>query len=192
MSALKQSVRMSVEEYLAFEEQSEERHEYLDGYIRAMASESTAHNLIGQNIVLQLRNRLRGSGCQPFFTNLKVWIEARNRFYYPDALVTCQPEGMHSYFQNHPSVIFEVLSPSTELKDRREKLSAYFTLPSLREYVLVAQDEIRVEIYRLIEPGVMRLEVLGEGDELRLDSLPPYPLTLTLDEIYEDVRFSET
>lgn len=190
MSALKQSAKMSVEEYLAFEEQSEERHEYLDGFIRAMASESTAHNLIAQNIVLQLRHRLRGSGCQPFFTNLKVRIEARNRFYYPDVLVTCQPEAMHSYFQNRPSVIFEVLSPSTELKDRREKLSAYFTLSDLREYVLVAQDEMRVEIYRLIEPGVMRLEVLGEGDELRLESLPPYPLTLPLKEIYEDVQFS--
>ena len=142
----------SVAEYLEAECKSEIRHEYLGGQIFAMAGGSKDHNIITLNIASRLRSMLRGNSCNVFMSDMKVKLKAANHnkkiFYYPDVLITCNPEDRDKYFVNYPCAIFEVLSPSTEVSDRREKLVNYQTISSLEEYILVSQDKIQVEVYR--------------------------------------------
>jgi len=179
----------TVEEYLKLEQTSEIRHEYFGGQVFAMSGGSRQHNTITLNIASRLRSHLRGGSCSVFMADMKVRIELANQaknilFYYPDVIVSCDPQDQERFFLNYPCLIIEVLSPSTELTDRREKLVNYRTLDSLREYVLVSQDEIKVEVYRKDDEGNWLLEILGKDDELRLDYVG---LTLTMAEIYEDV-----
>jgi len=179
---------LTIEEYLQLEETSAIRHEYLGGQIFAMSGASKEHNTITLNIASRLRFHLRGGFCSVFMADMKVRIELANQnkniFYYPDVIVTCAPQDQDRFCLNYPCLIIEVLSPSTELTDRREKLVNYRTLDSLREYVLISQDEIKVEVYRQDELDNWSLEILGKGDDLKLTSVG---LTLTMPDIYEDV-----
>jgi len=190
MAYPKELMRLSVEEYLALEEKSEVRHEYVAGYIFAMAGATDAHNIIAGNVYAHARLHIRRSGCRAYIVNMKVRVEAVDAFYYPDVMVTCEPFAAKSVFKSKPILLVEVLSPGTELTDRREKLSAYFKLESLIEYVLISQDEKRVEIYRRDKRGKIQMLVLGANDEVRFESLPNGALTLTMDDIYEDVIFN--
>jgi Uma2 family endonuclease len=178
----------TVEEYLQLEQTSEIRHEYLSGQVFAMSGGSKQHNLIAGNIYSRLRSHLRGGSCSVFMADMKVRIELANQnkniFYYPDVIVSCDPEDQDRFYLKYPCLIIEVLSPSTELTDRREKLVNYRNLETLQEYVLVSQDEIKVEVYRQDAQGNWSLTILGKDDDLRLDSIG---LTLTMTEIYEDV-----
>jgi Uma2 family endonuclease len=177
---------LSIEEYLKFEQDGEIRHEYVAGQIYAMAGASEAHNLIAGNIFALLRPHLRGSSCRAFVSDMKVKIKLQQGdiFYYPDLLVTCDRDDREKYFKTNPNLIVEVLSDSTETTDKREKRINYQSLDSLQEYVLVAQDEMGVEIYRRDSSGNAAVETLGKNDLLRLDSVG---LTLTMADIYEDV-----
>ena len=183
-------MRLSVEEYLALEEKSEARHEYVAGYIFAMAGATDAHNVITMNVAARFRPHISRSGCRVYMVDMKVRVEAVDAFYYPDVMVTCEAFAAKSVFKSKPILLVEVLSPGTELTDRREKLSAYFKLESLIEYVLISQDEKRVEIYRRGERGKTEILVLRANDEVRFESLPNGTLTLTMDDIYEDVIFA--
>lgn len=178
----------SVAEYLDAECKSEVRHEYLGGQVFAMAGGSKAHNIIALNIAGRLRSLLRGGACDVFMSDMKVKLKAANQnktiFYYPDVLITCSPKDRDKYFVNYPCVIFEVLSPSTEVSDRREKLVNYQTISSLQEYVLVSQNEIKVEVYRQDLQGDWTMEVLGSEDTLILNSIN---LSLTMADIYEGI-----
>ncbi|MDJ0677250.1 MAG: Uma2 family endonuclease [Calothrix sp. MO_167.B42] len=177
---------LTIEEYLKFELESEIRHEYVDGEIFAMAGASEEHNLITTNIIALLRPHLRGTPCRAFVSDMKVKIKVQkaNIFYYPDLVVTCDPNDKERYFKTLPTLIVEVLSNSTKTIDKREKRLNYQSIESLQEYVLVSQSEIKVEIYRKDAQGNWLLEILGKGDELRLDSIG---LNLTIADIYEDV-----
>ena len=141
---------LSPDEYLAFDAEAEEKYEYLDGEIHAMAGTTIKHNQIAGNLYMALRNHLAGKPCNTFFADIKVHAAAANAFYYPDIVVRCQAQPLtdEARMVDDPTLIVEVLSPSTEAIDRREKLAAYRRIPSLQEYVLVAQDERSVEIYR--------------------------------------------
>lgn len=178
----------SVAEYLEKESNSELRHEYLGGQIFAMVGGSKAHNIITLNIASRLRSQLRGGACDVFMSDMKVKLRAANQnktiFYYPDVVVTCSPDDRDNYLVNYPCVIFEVLSPSTEVSDRREKLVNYQTIGSLQEYVLVSQDEIKVEVYRQDLQENWTKEILGSEDKLVLNSVN---LSLTMTDIYEDI-----
>ncbi|NMG18701.1 Uma2 family endonuclease [Brasilonema bromeliae] len=188
----------TVEEYLKAEDKSEIRHEYLGGQVFAMSGGSKEHNIITLNIASRLRSHLRGGSCSVFMADMKVRIELASQnksiFYYPDVVVTCdRPLGgsllehrqdQDRFCLNYPCLIIEVLSPSTEVTDRREKLVNYRTLESLREYVLVSQDEIKVEVYRKDNQGNWSVQTLFKGDDLKLDSVG---LTLTMTDVYEDV-----
>jgi Uma2 family endonuclease len=180
---------ISVEEYLANEEIGEIRHEYVAGQVFAMAGANEAHNVIVINLASWLRPKLRGSQCRVFSSDMKVRIDVADTVYYPDVFVTCEPFAAKSVYKKHPCLIFEVLSSSTELIDRREKLVNYFKLYTLSEYVMISSDQMRVEIYRRKEDGKLELEILGPEDDLRLDSIPSGSLKITIAEIYEDVRF---
>ncbi|MBF2007458.1 MAG: Uma2 family endonuclease [Chlorogloeopsis fritschii C42_A2020_084] len=179
---------LTVEEYLKAEESSEIRHEYLGGQIFAMSGGSKEHNIITLNIASRLRSHLRGGSCSVFMSDMKVRIELANQnksiFYYPDVIVTCDSQDQDRFFLNYPCLIVEVLSPSTEVTDRREKLVNYRNLDSLQEYVLVFQDEIKVEVYRKENQEKWSMQTLGKSDNLELNSVG---LTLTMPDIYEDV-----
>ncbi|MDX1252877.1 MAG: Uma2 family endonuclease [Gammaproteobacteria bacterium] len=177
---------LSAEDYLEGELHSEIRHEYVAGRVFAMTGTSRAHNLIALNIATALHAHLRGGPCRVFMSDLKVRVEKADAFYYPDIAVTCHPADTQPYYLTHPRLIVEVLSPSTEGIDRREKLLAYQSLDSLDEYVLVAQDTVQVEVYRRDGTGGWWLYTCGEGEELRLDAVD---LVLPVAAIYQDVPF---
>ncbi|CDM97600.1 Uma2 family endonuclease [Limnospira indica] len=173
----------TVEDYIIAEAESTIRHEYMGGYVFAMAGASEEHNLIAGNLYALLRSHLRGSSCRVFMSDMKVKVQD-DIFYYPDLLVTCNPEDNHRYFKTQPNLIIEVLSESTESTDRREKLMNYQTLETLKEYVLVSQDVMQVEVYRQDTPGSWTVQILGEDNQLTLESVG---LTMTVAQIYEDV-----
>ncbi|MFN5990737.1 MAG: Uma2 family endonuclease [Dolichospermum sp.] len=179
----------SVEEYLELEQTSDIRHEYFAGEVFAMAGGSKEHNIISGNVYSRLRSRLRGSSCNVFMSDMKVRINLANEnqtiFYYPDVIVSCDTEDQDRYFLNYPCLIIEVLSPSTETIDRREKLLNYRSLASLKEYVLISQDEVKVEVYRQDEKRNWTIQTLiNRDDKLHLDSVG---LILEMTDIYEDV-----
>lgn len=147
----------TVEEYLALERASEERHEYLDGVIYAMAGESGEHADISVNVSTALTNQLKGKDCRARSKDTKVRsgpipklkYSTKGLYSYPDVVVICgEPQHLDDYRDviNNPAVIIEVLSPTTENFDRGEKFDRYDTWnPTLSDYLLVSQDQARIE-----------------------------------------------
>lgn len=141
---------VSVEDYLAAEELSEVRHEYLGGMVYAMGGETRAHNTIVLNLAEAMRQRLRRGPCKLYVSDIRVNLALRDDeyYYYPDIVVTCDPKDDHPRFVRRPKLIIEVASPGTQRVDRREKFLAYTSIKSLEEYVLVAQDTPEVTVFR--------------------------------------------
>lgn len=144
---------MTWDEYLAFEEQSPYRHEYVNGAVYAMSGASLAHNQIAQELVLAFRTHLRGGPCEPFFLEAKLEIRAgRDRImYYPDAMVSCRAEDRTDQVVRNPKLVVEILSKSTQHIDRREKALTYQRVEAIEEYVLIAQNRPRVIVHRRAE-----------------------------------------
>jgi Uma2 family endonuclease len=163
--------RISPEEYLAGETTSDVRHEFVDGIVFAMAGASERHNEILLNLATLLRP-LTPEGCRLFVSDMKLKVEVASdvRFYYPDLFISCGPRDPTSHVRSDATMIIEVLSPSAERHDRYEKLTAYKTLPSLLEYVLVDQSMPSIEVYRRPENWVR--EGYGLHDNIRLISIP--------------------
>jgi len=177
--------RLTAEDYLSGELTSDIRHEYVDGEVYAMAGAGEAHNLIALNVASFLRSHARGGPCRVFISDMKLHVATWKAFYYPDVMVVCDPDDAQTYYKQSPSLVVEVLSPSTESIDRREKMLAYRTLPSLREYLLIAQDKRQLELYRRADDGDWLLAVRAETGAVQLDSVNA---SLALDEVYEDVN----
>lgn len=180
-----QTLSISVDQYLQGEPASDIRHEYIAGQVFAMAGANEAHNRIGLNIAFHLRAATRGTPCAVFINDMKVRVARHDAFYYPDVLLSCNPADRESLFKVSPCLIAEVLSPSTEVIDRREKLVAYRTLDSLRYYLLVAQDRRRVELYQRTADGAWHHEIIEDGT-LAFDCADLH-LRFTVADIYEDV-----
>jgi len=151
MTAVESLPRMSVEDYLAYEHDSEVRHELVGGYLYAMTGASDRHEEIAANLLALLHGHLTGTGCRVYGSNLKVRVG--DDFFYPDLFVRCAQERGDPYFKTDPVLIIEVLSPGTQRYDRGDKRLAYQSLPTLQEYVVLAQDEIRIEIQRRTATG---------------------------------------
>ena len=149
MVAAAQPPRYTPEEYLALEREAEYRSEYVNGYIYAMSGGTPEHAFITANVTGSLWSRLTGGPCRPGSTDLRIKGNPRGGLYtYPDVVIVCGRPELDSLDANtvtNPTLIVEVLSPSTEAFDRGDKFAHYRTLPSFREYVLVAQDKPRVE-----------------------------------------------
>lgn len=185
MSVPAEQLPISVADYLDGEQHSPIRHEYLDGEVRAMAGADEAHNQIAGNLYFHLRAATRGQPCAVFISEMKLRVEATNRFYYPDVLLTCEPSDPKALFKTAPCLVAEVLSTSTEAIDRGEKLLAYRTLDTLRWYLLLAQDRRLVEVYRRGDDGAWVWEVHEQG-ALALEC-GGLALRLALADLYEDV-----
>jgi Uma2 family endonuclease len=188
MSQRKSKVHISVAEYLAGERESALRHEYVEGEVYAMAGASDRHNRIAGNIYARLLAHLGEGHCEPFISDMKIKV-APEVFYYPDVVVTCDAAGADAYFRAEPRLIVEAISPSTERVDRHEKMMAYKSVPSLQEYVLVSQDEMRVEVYRRKETEWKASTFTGAEEQLHLASVE---LPMSMSEIYRNVRLPET
>jgi Uma2 family endonuclease len=136
---------VSPQEYLEFEETSEERHEYIDGIIRPMPGEIIQHNDRVGHIYSLIRPSAVKQKCRMIFESVKLWIPNTNRYYYPDVAVSCDARDNEDKSLRHPCFIVEVFSPSTRLTDRREKLQAYQTIETLQGYLMVDHEKKYVE-----------------------------------------------
>jgi Uma2 family endonuclease len=178
---------LSAAEYLEREEKSPVKCEYVNGEIYAMSGAKRRHNLIASNLVYRARGAATGprSGCQVFGSDMKVYVETHNSFYYPDLSVCCDPSDRNELFLSRPCFIVEVLSPSTALIDRREKRASYTTLESLRDYVMIDQDRLHVELYRRESSG-WRGYLLNQPDDVVESSC--LGMRLSLQQVYEGVE----
>ncbi len=189
MTAIRQpSSQLSIEDYLAGEEQSGLKHEYLGGVVHAMAGASNRHNIIASNFLGALIARFRGKSCQPFNSDTKVRITLpdHTRFYYPDAMVVCHLNPETDHFQDQPILIVEVLSDTTRRADLTEKRDAYLTISSLKVLIFVEPDEPRVLVYRRSTPqGGFAVE-----EHVGTDAMIPLPemeMSIPLADLYERV-----
>jgi Uma2 family endonuclease len=189
MSTAPERQPVSVDNYLRGELNSQLKHEYLGGYVYAMAGARNAHHQIASNTLGALQARLRGKPCQPFNSDTKVRVKlpAHVRFYYPDVSVVCDRNPPADTFQDRPVVIVEVLSRSTRRDDQTEKKEAYLTIPSLQVYLLIEQDSPAVSVYRRTDQGFVHetyteLKAVVPLAELEAD--------LPLAEVYERVEFA--
>ena len=165
MTAARKWNLVSVEDYLAAEEDSPIKHEYVAGVVYAMAGARNVHNEISLNISGELRTRLRGKPCKPYNSDTKIRIRSASeiRFYYPDASVTCKRNRPSDTFQDRPAAIFEVLSRQTRRIDEGEKKEAYLGIPSLKVYALVEQNEPAVVLFRRKGSAFIREVYEGVG-----------------------------
>lgn len=180
-------LRMTVEEYLAFERASEEKHEFVDGEIFAMSGGTYEHSTIAQSVGAILRMALLGRRCAVQNSDIKIFIPATERFVYPDAAVVCgRPEFKDEKREVllNPRVIVEVLSPSTEDYDRGDKFTNYRTIPSLKHYIMAAQDKPLIEVYTWRDDGPWSLQSYGPGTTIELSALE---CSLNVDQIYAGV-----
>ena len=179
--------RISIAEYLAGELDSPIKHEYLGGYVYAMAGPKNKHNAIATNILASLGSRLRGKSCRAYNSDTKVraQLPTHTRFYYPHAMVVCEPNRDSDSYQDRPVVIVEVLSDATRRTDEGEKRDVYVNIPSLGAYLLVEGETPQVSVYRRGDQGFELERYNG------LDAVIPLAeveAELPLAEIYEDVK----
>lgn len=175
---------ISPREYFEIEEHSPVRHEYVEGFLYALAGVSNRHDRIVVNVILALGPQSRATHCQIHTGEMMVRV-SESRYYYPDVHVTCQPEDDGSRMVTSPCVIVEVLSPSTAGTDRREKLFAYQQIKSLRAYLVIHADDKTVENHWL-DDKIWRHDTV-EGDASIY--IPCLDFNLPLTEIYDGLTF---
>jgi Uma2 family endonuclease len=179
---------LTPEEYLEIERDAEFRSEYYQGEMFAMAGGTETHTVLVDNLVFELRQKLRGGSCRSYSRDMRVRVSPTGLYTYPDLIIVC---GERKFLDDtrdtllNPAVIIEVLSKSTEAYDRGKKFDHYRTLESLQEYVLVSQDEAQVESFRR-QPGAEWLFKVAKGLDAEI-SLESVQCSLRLADIYEAV-----
>jgi Uma2 family endonuclease len=191
MSALVKEKLYTPNDYLALEDEAKYRSEYVNGLIYQMAGGKVQHIDITFNVTAKINEKLRGK-CRAYASELKVWADEANTFFYPDITVVC---GERDFYKNrqdivtNPILLIEVLSKSTEAKDRGEKFFAYQALESLEEYILVSHDKYLIEQFTRQNDGSWKyLATIGIDSEVTFESLNT---TLKLKDIYDLVEFEE-
>ena len=189
MTAVPRS-KLTVAEYLAIERRAEFKSEFYDGEMFAMAGASVEHNRVNKNLAVELGARLKGGPCELFISDLRVRIKRTGLYCYPDLVIVC---GEPQYAEEdkdtlvNPRVVFEVLSPSTERYDRTTKFQHYKQLPSVQEYVLVAQDRAWCERF-VRQPDGAWAQVAFDGLDAALE-LTAVPVAVPLADVYARVEF---
>ena len=187
MSSLAAQTILTPEEYIASERKATLKSEYLNGEILAMSGASNAHNLITLDIATELNIQLRQKDCLVYANDMRVRTSPTGAYFYPDVAVVCnRPQFEDNVFDTllNPILVIEVLSPSTEAYDKGEKFAHYQEIKSLREYILVSQNRIRVERYRLIKTQWAHTEFHQQADVMPLASIGA---ELRLQDIYRRV-----
>lgn len=185
MVAALKSFGFTPQEYFDWEELQQQRHEYFDGEVYAMAGGTLVHGRIGLNVASLLQSHVSGSGCVTYNSDCKLGISEKGPFTYPDVSVSCDDRDRTAQqFIQFPCLIVEVLSPSTEAYDRGGKFKLYRQLDSLQEYVLVSSETQLVEVFRRGTSGTWELTVYEEGENITLQSIG---LTVEVEAFYQNV-----
>jgi Uma2 family endonuclease len=183
-------LRIDYATYLALERDSDQKHEWLDGQVYAMAGGSIAHGQLATQAIIEISRLATACGCRVFGSDVKVRVRATGLATYPDGSVVCgaierDPEDSNAI--TNPSVLVEVLSDSTERYDRGEKFHHYRHLDSLKNYVLVSQHEPRVEVFTRSAHGRWELTVAEAGQTFALSALEG---SIAVDQVYADVELT--
>ena len=183
----------TMEEFLSYTETQEDRYEFYKGEVMLMAGSTKGHSIITFNIHSKLNGIFKPKGCMTFQESVYLRIQKENTLFLPDAVVTCQPEdfSLKTLYLEHPSIIVEVLSPSTELHDRSGKWQQYRQIPSLRYYLMVSQKEPLVEVYGRPHAQSLFFFESFEGIEATVD-LREMGLNIPMQEIYDGIVFETT
>lgn len=176
----------SIREYLEMENEAIEKHEYYKGEIFAMSGAGNRHNIISVNIIVSLGNSLKGKSCQPYGSDMRIHIPGNTLFTYPDISVISGDILLSNEDENtstNPTIIIEILSPSTRNYDRGIKFMLYRSIPTLKEYILVETESIHIEQFGINKDGLWQLkEYSNKTDQLILESVG---VTLVLADVYE-------
>jgi Uma2 family endonuclease len=174
---------------LRTEEHSAFRREYVDGRVFAMTGTTLRHNILVNNLYSALRSHAKGGPCKAYTLDVKVHVKSANSFYYPDVVLSCSKSNDSDLIVESPVFIAEVLSRSTSLVDRREKVVTYKQLPFLKEYLIVHQTKMKVECHRKIDSNSWEILEISQGNLTILESASCGALTLRLDDLYEGLQF---
>ncbi len=184
---------MTEVDYLAFEETTDDKHEYSQGRVYAMTGGSVRHSVISANTITHLNNQLDEKDCTVTSSDLRVHVASRKAYRYPDVIVFC---GAPAYITGrvdtitNPVVLVEVLSPSTELIDRNDKLAEYTQIESLQAYLMISQNTMKIERFLRHESGQWLYQYVT-GLEAEID-LPSLGCTLALSKIYHKVSWDDS
>jgi Uma2 family endonuclease len=191
MSAIKNR-RMTEDEYLVMERAAETKSEFYSGEVVAMAGASLFHNAVKDNLIGLLHSRLQGTGCRTFSSDMKVWSPRTHQYTYPDIVIICgKPEfkDEKTDILLNPKVVIEVLSPSTEVRDRTTKFKGLILLDSVQEYILVSQNDPFIErMVRDRNSDWKLTPFIGLESDFELATLP---VKIPMAEIYHDVEFPD-
>lgn len=176
---------MTAAEFLAWEALQDERHDFVNGEIFAMAGAEDRHVTVSGNLYLALRRHLAGTPCRAFIADMKVLCEASSSFFYPDVVVTCSAtDRADRLVKREPTLIIEVLSPGTAAYDRGEKFAHYRRIPALKELALVDLESRRTDVYSKGDDGLWVLHPFEVGADVTLASMG---LTITAAELFAEV-----
>jgi Uma2 family endonuclease len=183
--------QLSEEEYLSFEKASQTKHEYYQGEIFAMSGAGRRHNIIFSNLFGLLAYSLKGKSCQPFGSDMRLHIPENTLYTYPDITIYCgevKPSEKDEDTSILPTVVIEILSPSTKEYDRGTKFKLYRGIPSLREYILIDTEIINVEIFTLTTNNTWQLNELKDlNDRLTIQTVD---FKVSLLDIYEGTKLA--
>jgi Uma2 family endonuclease len=180
--------KLSIEEYLVFECESESKHEYYKGEVLAMSGAGARHNIIFSNLFIELGTKLKGKPCIPFGSDMRIHIPENTLFTYPDISVFCNNDFQikEEDFLVGPTVIVEILSPPRQHYDRGGKFKLYRDIPTLKEFILVDTESISVEVFRLNTTNHWELEEYKIlGDNLLISTLE---ISIPLSIIYNNTK----
>ena len=178
--------KYTIEEYLQMEEASEEKHEYYQGEIFAMAGAKVPHNIISVNLIKLLGQKLKGKSCEPFNSDQRIYIPQNSLFTYPDISIICgEIVTLNNDDWNiiNPVVIIEVLSKATKNYDRGDKFKLYRDIATLKEYILIDSETISIEAFRINDGGHWELEEYKKADNILL--IKCIQVSIPVTEIYE-------
>lgn len=176
---------MTAVDYLAWEAEQTERHEFVDGETFAMAGAEDRHVTVSMNVAFALRQHLSGSACRTYMSDMRLSVAALGSYFYPDVMVTCSAADQASaLIKAEPKLIIEVLSPSTAAYDRGVKFSHYRSLPSLQEYVLVDLDSRSTDVYRKGSDGLWVLHPFTGDETVQLASVA---LDITAAQLFAEI-----
>jgi Uma2 family endonuclease len=198
MVASSDRIFMSPEAFLTWEAEQSWKHEYLNGEAYAMAGGTLAHNAIALNVAAALKSHLRRRGCQTYIADVKVQVTEQGPFFYPDVVVTCdQRDRTSNQVIRYPSLVIEVLSPSTEGYDRGEKFRQYRRLNTLSEYVLISAETMAVEVFQLNtnQNWELTTDISAKADDPLNESkiyFSSIEFSCSLADVYEDVILPES
>jgi len=187
MSDVVTPAHVTAEEYLFLERSAPYKNEFHDGQVYAMTGASREHNLIAFNVAGELNSQLKNRPCEAYVSNMRVKVAEARSYHYPDVVVVCgmpQFEDAHVDTLLNPTLLIEVLSPSTEAYDRGGKFAHYRKIPTLNEYLLVAQDQPSIERYLRQGDAWILTEAVGLEADVPLESID---CVLSLREVYDKV-----